>query len=131
MREQWQVFNGGPGQINRFELIQKNPILFKNQGTLTHFLCVNNTAYNFIKSWDTSCEAIDEHLKNNSSMISTYPAISLQDDINSDIGIGNPAESFNYTHIEFKKILEAQSIIEQFLSISLPTQRARQGRTPR
>ncbi len=127
LQEQWQVFNGGPGQINNFELISRDPLVFRNQGTLTHFLCVNSSGYKHIKTWTTDCHAIDEHLKINSSMISTYPVIALQDDIQSDIGIGNPMESLNYTHIEFKKILEAQSIIEQFLSINLPTQRGRRG----
>ncbi len=127
MRDNWDVFNGGPGQIGGFELLKQDPILFRNQGTLTHFLLVNASCYKHIIDWNTSHEAFDYHLKNYTKMLSTYPAIALQDDISSDIGIGNPAENFNSTNLEIKKILQAQSIIEQFLSFSLPTPRGRRG----
>ncbi len=118
LREKWQVFNGGPGRVNNFEIIHKSPIIFKNQGILTHFLLVNSTGYDIFKRWDTHCAEIDNYLKDNSSMVSTYPFIAVQDQNPSDIGIGNPQGELDNSNSEIHKILLAQSIIEQFLSFN-------------
>ncbi len=127
IRDQWQVFNGGPGEFEGFELLQRDPILFKIKGTLTHFLCVNNNCYKSIKSWEPSNSHFDQYLRHKTSMISTYPAISLQDQNQSDIGIGDPHSSFNNTNEAIKNALLTQSVIEQFLSLSLPNPRGRRG----
>jgi hypothetical protein len=116
MRESWDVFNGGPGTIADFELIQRDPILYKIKANLAHFLLVNSSGYPIIKAWAPEKEAIDEYLKQHSRMLGTYPYISAQAVGISDIGIGDPVSTLNYAQEAIKKHLIDSAVIEKFLS---------------
>ncbi len=111
MRESWNIFNGGPGEMLDFELISHNPILFKIRATLSHCILVNSSLYSTIIGWSPEKYHFDQYVKNNSKMISTYPFISKQLVGQSDIGIGNPNEDYYRTEASVRTQLAAHKLV--------------------
>jgi hypothetical protein len=117
IRDTWQVFNGGMGQVADIQIIDRNPPLFKAQGILTHFLLVNSSGYDIFKNWTPEMYHVDQYLKSNSKMIGTYPFISNQEESPSDIGIGNPQGDYNHGLNVVREKLLSEKVIEQYLNL--------------
>jgi hypothetical protein len=117
MRDQWEIFNGGPGNAQLGKMLSYNPILVEARGSLTHFLIVNSNAYQKIKSWNPEKRAIDLFLAYDIrvNMITTYPLISSQIESISDIGGSGDAHSdFNTSQEAVKTHLLSMKVIEGF-----------------
>jgi hypothetical protein len=122
MRDSWDIFNGGPGHISGFELVSRDPILYKIKANLAHFLLVNSSAYSIIKTWTTEKGAIDHHYLDNTRMYATYPYISEQAVGISDIGVGDPIDTLRVANSKIKQHLIDHSVIEQFTGFRRPNQ---------
>jgi hypothetical protein len=87
-KSEWDIFTGGVGSVEHFQLISKFPLLYEVKGFCSHFYLVNISAYNTFISWDISKPAFDNYAKG-MRMISTYPFISTQIESPSDLAGGN------------------------------------------
>lgn len=119
-RDKWDIFTGGHGTVTHFEMISTDPILYHVKGACTHFLLVHQKAYNVIKSWTIERYHFDHYLKEASKMVGTYPFISMQLKISSDINIGDPVADIDIGHENVKEKLKELNLIETFANISPP-----------
>ncbi len=120
-RGSWDIFNGGPGDISGFELMSRDPILYKIKGNLTHFLLVNSSAYPIIKAWTPEKRQVDHYFQEHTRMYATYPYVSEQSGDISDIGIGDPIDTLKVAAQKVKQHLIDNSVIEQFAQFKRPS----------
>lgn len=127
LRNQWDIFNGGPGGGNVEKVLSYDPLIFNQQGSLTHYLIVNSNAYPKIKSWAPEKGHVDMYFAGNVAMMATYPFISSQIESVSDIGNGNAQNDFTSTQERIKTQLITMKLVEGLSAFNWPSQRGRLG----
>jgi len=120
-RGSWDIFNGGPGDISGFEMVSRDPILYKIKANLAHFLLINSSAYPIIKAWTPEKREVDNYFHDHTRMYATYPYISEQSGATSDIGIGDPIDLLKVATQKVKQHLIDNSVIEPFIRFKRPS----------
>ncbi len=81
----WEIFNGGFGELYSFKLINKEPIIYTCNTTSSHFYLINKRGMEKILKWTIKELPIDNYAGNVSVMIGTYPFVATQAVSNSDL----------------------------------------------
>ncbi len=111
-RDKWDIFTGGTGIPSHVDMISHNPILYHIKGPCTHFLLVQQKAYNAIRSWTIEGGHFDHYLKEATKMAGTYPFISIQAIVQSDINIGDPVYELHNGQEYIKSYLKSLKLIQ-------------------
>ena len=74
----WEIFNGGFGEVGNFKLINKDPIIYSCSPTSSHFYLINKRGMEKVLAWTTNELPIDNYAANTTKMIGTHPFIATQ-----------------------------------------------------
>ena len=74
----WDIFNGGFGEIHNFNLTNKDPIIYTGNMTSSHFYLINKRGMDKILAWTINELPIDNYAAGVTKMIGTYPFIATQ-----------------------------------------------------
>lgn len=112
LRDQWDIFNGGPSYIFDAQVLLTEPPLYRIKAYATQFCLVHEGVYDKILNDVDGSHKIDVYYKDNLRMICTAPHISIQNTGYSDIE--NKEIDYHRYFNNSNEILKAKHFLHQW-----------------